>query len=435
MSIVVVDSCVIRGDVLRQLASTGGHLTSLSITGEGFVSSRDFAEFMHSCAHIETLQVCDLLMIRPSTSNNNSCETKTESPARLAKLRRVKIECSDWIMRCFVCRELALLHVSRVPDRYVCTDAQNHIVEFMNMLRRLDKLVLEGISLTLDSGALLLCPKFKWKKLKIAHITENLNMNAITNWRQFLAASADQSRVSIESDQTDQLVSLILNECDKIDQFKFDICSLPPVESHDEEYFPKLKPVEEVRSMKVRTLTEETDARAVFFTAKFRNIEHLDLDGPSVAWFHPICIPLIFHNVKHLKVELYLEAMRNFEFPNLETLTLEFLMTMPGGESMEIFARNNSNVKNINVLNIIDIDDVPHVGLLVGYKLSTLFVNAEIIAVINPHTQQLVEMTRQEIEKKIVDCSTLASHLVNVNNNNNNNVLIGNNNNDNDNQN
>lgn len=420
MSIVAEKSCVIRGEFLRQLAAVGRDLTSLQITGEGFMAARDFVEFIRACPNIESLEVRDI-MIR---ANSNSSKA-TESPAQLAKLKRVKIECSDWLMKHFECSELALLHVSRVPDRYVCTAAQNHIVRFMNKLRRLDKLVLEGINLTSNSVAL--CPKFRWKKLKIAHITENLNMNAISNWRRFLAASADQSRVSIESELVDQLVSLILNECEKIDEFKFDICSLPPVESHDEEYFPRLMPVEEVRSMKVRTLTQAVDARAVFFTAKFRNIEYLDLDGLSVTGFHPICIPLIFHNVKHLKVALYLEAMRNFEFPNLETLTFEVLMTMPG-DTMEIFARNNSNVRYINVLNLIDIDEDP---LLVGYKLLTLFVNADVITMINPHTQQLVEMTRQEIEKKVSEVSSLASHLVNINNN----IIMENNNNDNDNQN
>lgn len=426
MSIAPVDSCVIRGDVLRQLAAVGDHLMSMRFFSKGFVARKDFIEFMRACPSIETLEVWDL-MIRLNPKYNNY--SPIDSFAQLPQLKKVEILCSDWVMKHLECRELTFLHVSRVAYRYVNCDSQNHIIEFINKLTSLDRLMLEGINLTSDVA---LFPQFKWTHLKIGDITEQLDTTAIANWRRFLAASVDKSKVSIEYDQVDKLVSLILNECEKIDQFKFHICSLPPVESPNEEYFPDLMPVEEVKSIKVRAADmDRSDARAIFFTAKFRNIEYLDIDHLSVLWFHPISIPLVFHNVKHLKIELYVQAMQNFEFPNLETITFGtfgYLDSNPD-DSMDIFATYNPNVKYINVN---DIDDEPDSSLLVGYKLSIVFLNADFFNVINPQTQQMVKMTRQEIEKKITEVPNFASHLGNINNHNNN---IIENNNDNDNQN
>lgn len=425
MSIAPVDGCVIRGDVLRQLANVGQNLIHLRFFGKGYVARKDFLEFMQSCPSIESLEVWDL-MIRLHPKYNTI--SSIDSFAQLPQLRKVEILCSDWVMKHLECRELNFLHVSRVAYRYVCHDSQNHIIEFINKLTKLNQLMLEGINLMSDIA---LYPKFKWTHLKIGDITEKLDTTAISNWQRFLAASVEKSKVSIEYDQVDKLVSLILNECEKIDQFKFHICSLPPVESPNEEYFPDLLPVEEVKSIKVRAANYymgKSDARAIFFTAKFRNIEYLDIDHVSVLWFHPISIPLVFHNVKHLKIELYVQAMQNFEFPNLETITFGYLDSNPD-ESMDIFATYNPNIKYINVNDIGDESDTD-TTLLVGYKLSIVFLSADIFNVINPQNQQMVKMTRQEIEKRITEIPSFASHFRNINNNNN----IENNN-DNDNQN
>lgn len=353
------------------------------------ISEQDFINLIRCCTTIEELEIQDVKLNFDSALKNSNF-----SVVKLPPLLKFTVKCSDSLLNYLQCCELKYLFIDRDEDQI--TLEQEHVIDFLNKIDRLDTLILSGFNM---ESYIELQPKFYWKHLKVSDVFLPEMSVSRKNWKHLINSADDDAKVSFEYLFSHEFLLNFFNDFDNMKKFKFDVNILP--EADNEIFIRDLRKMIKVKHLKIRRLSTnavdmnmEPDDRVNYFLEKFPNVEHLDFDFASVPWFTTELIPVCFGKVKHLTVERFTEEMKKFIFPNLESLEIKSFST-DDCIFMLTFGRNNIKLKRFKA-NLVEM--FRFYGSLTFLRLSMYMFNVEMFELFDLANKKNFIKSRADIE-------------------------------------